>query len=193
MKSDIYTEQHGMETILAEMDRIGQFCKLSHLSTGRLRLIAEEMLALTVRLFDNLRYEFYVESEENHFTLTLTAETVVTQSKKDKMLSLSTSGKNKSTQGLFGKISSVFESLLMDITSDEFDRIYIPYYDSIGMMTYFSLSEYRDEINAIPYASTEEKQDKWDGLEKSIIATLAKDVVIGIRNNKAEMIVIAEF
>ncbi|MCL2003092.1 MAG: hypothetical protein FWG72_03680 [Oscillospiraceae bacterium] len=190
MKSDIYTEEHGMETILAEMDRIGQFCKLSRLSARRLRLIAEEMLSLTVRLFDNLKYEFYAENNEKHFTLNLTAETAVTQSKKDKMLSLSTSGKNKAAQGLFGKISSVFESLLVD--GGGHDPIYVPYYDSIGMATYFSLSAYRDAINETPYASAEEKQEQWDGLEKSIIATLAKDVVIGVRSSKVEMIVAIE-
>ena len=191
MKSDIYTEKHGMETILAEMDRIGEFCKLSRLSAGRLRLVAEEMLALTVRLFDNLKYDFYVESDENHFTLNLIADTDVTKSKKDKMLSLSKSGKNKATQGLFGKISAVFESLLMN--GSEYGRIYIPYYDSMGIMTYFALSAYRDEVDALPYTAKEERQEKWDGLEKSIIATLAKDVVIGVRNNKVEMIVTADF
>ncbi|MCL2078270.1 MAG: hypothetical protein FWH17_00340 [Oscillospiraceae bacterium] len=196
MKSDIYTEKQKIETILTEMDRIGQFCKLSTVSASRLRLVAEEMLSLTARLFDDLKYEFYVESDENRFTLCLTAETVVNQSKKEKMLSLSTSGKNKATQGFFGKISGIFESLLTD--SGEFERIYIPYYDrmvyeNIGLMPYFSLTTYRDELNAASLASTKTDKEEWDGLEKSIIETLAKEVIIGARNKKAEMIVIMEF
>ena len=184
MKSDIYTDKHGIETIISEVERIGIFYRLSPSAVGKLRLLAEEMLGLTVRLFDNLRYEFYVEREEKCFTLNLLTETAVTQSKKDKMLSLSKNGENKATKGIFGKISGIFESLLID--DGTYEQILIPYYDGMGISTYFSLSVYRNEL---PQTDNE---DQWDGLEKSIIATLAKDVIIGVRNKRVEMIVVID-
>ncbi|MCL2096343.1 MAG: hypothetical protein FWH10_05485 [Oscillospiraceae bacterium] len=188
MKSDIYTEQHGTEAILGEVDRIGKFCRLSPSAAGKLRLLTEEMLGLTVRLFENLKYEFYVENEERRFILNLSAETFVSSSKKEKILSLSSSGENNmASKGIFGKISGIFESLLT--ANGEYDPIYVPHYDSMGIATYFSLASYQ---NAIPKILKEE-DDQWDGLERSIIATLAKDVIIGVRNNKAEMLVIIEF
>ncbi|MCL2033119.1 MAG: hypothetical protein FWG94_00140 [Oscillospiraceae bacterium] len=188
MKSDIYTGKHGIEAILSEVDRIGRFCKLSPSGTGKLRLLAEEMLGLTVRLFDDLEYEFYIETEEKSFTLNLKAETFVNAKQKERMLSLSSRGENKADEGIFGKISGIFESLLMD--DGEYERIYIPYipnYDMIGMSCYFSLSAYQNDIPKTI------KEEQWDGLEKSIIANLAKDIIIGVRNNKVEMIVTIEF
>ncbi|MCL2108444.1 MAG: hypothetical protein FWH20_03750 [Oscillospiraceae bacterium] len=188
MKSDIYTEKHGISEILTEVENIGKLCKLSPSASGKLRLLTEEMLGLTVRLFEDLRYEFFVEGQGKRYTLNLVAETNVSQTKKDKMLSLSTSGKNKANQGLFGRISGIFEGLL---TNDcGYEAIHAPYYDGLGMNAYFSLSAYRDQISQY---TKEEQEIQWDGLEKSIIANLAKDVIIGVRNSKAEMIVIVEF
>ena len=188
MRSDIYTEKYEMAAILSEVDKISSFCSLSPSEAGKLRLLSEEMLVLTVRLFENLKYEFYIENEGKHFTLNLKADTFVNESQRDKMLSLSSDGKNKSTKGLFGKISGVFEALLMN--EAVYDRISMPYYDCMGMDTYFSLSVYRDEL---PQTAEDKQEEQWDGLEKSIIANLAKDVIIGVRNSKAEMIVTIEF
>ena len=188
MKSDIYTEKHGMEIILSKMDAIGALCGLPPSDTGKLRLLTEEMLALTVRLFENLKYEFCAENKDKRFTLRLTAETAVNQSQKEKMLSLSKSGKNKAEQGVFGAISGVFESLLMN--SSGVEQIFIPQYDGMEFTPYFALSVYRESILSAVRA---EPNELWDGLEKSIIATLAKDVIIGVKSNKVEMIVFAEF
>ena len=194
MKSDIYTEKNGIEHILGETERIGAFCKLSPSAKGKLRLLAEEMLSLTVRLFDELSYEFFIENEERSFTLNLSAKTVVSPSQKEKLLSLSSRNENKATKGIFGRISGVFESLLMD--TGEYGQIAAPYMDEMSMMThwggsgmaaYFSLSSYQNEMS-----KTAKKED-WDDLEKSIIATLAKEVVVGVRNKKVEMIVVIEF
>ena len=184
MISDVYTEKHGIASILTAVDKIGKFCDLSPSAAGKLRLLTEEMLGLTVRLFKDLKYEFFMENSGRHFTLNLTAEAFISRSKKEKMLSLSKDGKNKAEQGLFGKISGVFEAMLTN--SGELERIPVPYYDGTGMVSYFLLSDYR---NGITETSDEEL---WDGLEKSIIANLAKDVVIGVRNDKAKMIVTVE-
>jgi len=188
MKSDIYTGKQGIASILSEVDKIGRFCNLSPSGTGKLRLLAEEMLGLTVRLFDDLEYEFYIENEGKSFSLNLRADTFVNSKQKERMISLSSRSENKADKGIFGKISGIFENLLMD--DEEHEQIYIPYipnYDMIGMVCYFSLSAYQNDI---PKTT---KEEQWDGLEKSIIANLAKDIIIGVRNNKVEMIVIIEF
>jgi len=186
MRSDIYTEKHEIADILADVEKIGQFYSLASSDAAKLRLLAEEMLGMTVRLFDRLKYEFYVENEGKNFTLNLKAQTIVSGEQKEKMLSLSSSGENKAAKGVFGKISSVFEGLLF-MDGAEYDPIYIPQYNDMGFVSYFSLSAYQDEMPK-PI-----KKDRWDELEKSIIANFAKDVVIGVRNNKVETIVTIEF
>jgi len=193
MKSDIYTGEHGIEHILSETERFGVFNKLPPSASGKLRLLAEEMLSLTVRMFDNLKYEFFVENTEKRFMLHLSADTFVSQGQKEKLMSLSTSGENKAAKGIFGKISTIFESLLTG--GGEYSQIaeayclgsYIPYLDSIDITTYFSLLAFQDERADKP------DDEQWDGLEKSIIATLAKDMVIGVREKRVEMIAVIEF
>jgi hypothetical protein len=187
MKHDIYTNEHGLKRILAETEKIGSLYGLKQSDSGKLRLLAEEMLGLTIRLFNDLKYEFYIQvnSGERRFMLNLSAETQVKTSQKDKLLSLSQSGENKAAKGLLGKISSIFESLVMD--EHEFDIVYIPHYDGMGMSAYFSLSDYRNEWSEKPVA------DRWDGLEKSIIDTIAEDLVIGVKSGKVEMVAVVVF
>jgi hypothetical protein len=191
MKSDTFTGEQGIEYILSETKRIGEFCNLPPAASDKLRLLAEEMLSLTVRLFENLTYEFFIESEGCSFTLNLSAETLVSQEQREKLLSLSRSGENEATKGIFGKISSIFESLLTG--SDEYAqiaRVYcpdIPHLYGIDMTPYFSMSAFQDERPKKP------DDEQWDGLEKSIIATLAKDMVIGVKNRRVEMIAVIDF
>ncbi|MDR2570380.1 MAG: hypothetical protein LBD23_08810 [Oscillospiraceae bacterium] len=184
MKSDIFTHEHGIDHILAQAERLGAFCDLNLANTGKLRLLTEEVLGLTVRLFENLKYEFYIENNERQFILRLSAKTLVNQSQKDKMISLSSNNENKAEKGFFGKLSSIFESLIME--EQEYDRTYIPYYDNMGEMSFFALSSYNNE-------HPKEPEERWDGLEKSIIATLAKDVSIGVRLGVVEMTTVIEF
>lgn len=194
MKSDIYTHKNGIEYILSETERVGVFCKLPPSSVGKLRLLAEEMLSLTVRLFDNLKYEFFIENDSHRFTLNLSVKTIVNSAQKEKMLSLSSHDENKATRGICGKIGGIFESLLMDI--GECSRLSVPhgddtgmatYWEGMGMTAYFSLAAYQNEM------PEKNPKEDWDELEKSIIAKLAKDVVIGVKNKKVEMITIIEF
>jgi len=191
MKSDIYTSKQGIKHILSETKRIGEFCNLPPVASDKLRLLAEEMLSLTVRLFKNLKYEFFIENDGSQFALNLSVETLVNPGQKKKLLSLSRNGKNKATEGLFGKISTTFENLMTG------DNEYVPipgiHYSDIphlygmDMTAYFTLSAFQEERPKNP------DDEQWDGLEKSIIATLAKDMVIGVRNNKVEMIAIIDF
>ena len=194
MKSDVFTDKTGIDHILSETERLGTFCKLFRSDASKLRLLAEEMLGLTVRLFDGLSYEFFIENEGQRFTLNLSAKTLVNIKQKEKLLSLSSRGENKAEKGIFGRITGVFENLLMD--TGEILQISAPYGDDTGMATYwagmgmtayFSLSSYQNEVS-----QKAEKED-WDDLEKSIIASLAKDVVIGVRASKVEMIAVIEF
>jgi hypothetical protein len=189
MRSDIYTNKDRLDYILSETERLGKFCGLYPSDTGKLRLLAEEMLGLSVRLFENLNYEFFIERDEGkRFLLNLSADVFVNQSQKEKLLSLSVNGENRARKGLVGKISGIFEDLL--IGNCEYERVYVPYYDGLGLTSYFSLTAYMENINETPLKS---KEEQWDGLEKSIITTLTRDLVIGVRNRKVEMIAVIEF
>jgi len=181
MKSDVYTQKSGFYIILLAMEKIGEFAGLSESEVTKLRLLTEELLSLTIRLFENITYEFYAERNGQQFTLNLIVDTEVNIEQKDKMLSLSSEGKNVAIKGVLGKISGIFEDIVMNINNG--NTYPEPSFTGYGSKKiYFSLKDYQAQI------SENQRSMEWDGLEKSIIAHLADDVVIGVKSNKVEVI-----
>ena len=188
MKSRVFNGAHGMEHILDETERFGNSCGLPAGNAIKLRLLAEEMMGLTVRLFEDLEYEFFIENEGVRFTVRLSAKTLVSMKQKDKILSLSNSGDNAATKGVLGKISGIFQDLLIVSRESADDLSPVPVtYDGIGNLMYFSMSEYRSWLN------DEASEDQWDGMEKSIIANIVGDVTVRVKNNRVEMAAVIEF
>ena len=50
----------------------------------------------------------------------------------------------------------------------------------------WSLNNYRNVVH-------EENVEDWDELEKSIIASLADDVIVGVKGKKASIVVVKKF
>jgi len=177
-KSDVYNQSSGIEKILTETELFGRSCELTPPEANKLRLLAEEVLGLTVRLFDNLKYEFHVEKSKQRFKIILRVAALVDPDQKEKVLSVSSRGKNKSF-GIIGKISDVFENLVTgDAGAYPFGGSFSSHYDGEDPDTLFSLKYYKSS------APEEEKKPEWDGLEKSIIGHFADDVTIGVSSNK---------
>ena len=181
-KSDVFNQSHSMEHILSETELFGRSCELTPPEALKLRLLAEETLSLTVRLFEHLTYTMQIEHAKSRFSIDLKASTLVDSDQKEKVLSLSSTGKNKAS-GVLGKISEVFGYFLTsDTEAFPFGGTYESHYVSNNPDTLFSLKYYKNNI------SDEEKKPEWDGLEKSIIAHFADDVTIGVRSDKVEVI-----
>ena len=188
MKYVVYNQDNEIDFILSEAERVGEFSKLTPPESMKLRLLAEEILNLTVRLFDNLKYDFFIESEDRCFKINLRATTRVNMNQKDKVLSLSSLGKNMATKGVLGKISGVFEDIIMGSNESSLYAMSSPlYHGKENTDIYFSLSYYQNQI------PENEKEAEWDGLEKSIIAHLADDVTIGVKSDKVEVIATITF
>ena len=71
-----------------------------------------------------------------------------------------------------------------------------PYgYFALGLTEYsdsiaWSLLNYRDSFDS---AAQIEKREAWDELEKSIIANLADDVIVGVLGDKVDIVVKKKF
>ena len=67
------------------------------------------------------------------------------------------------------------------------------YYKSIEMTAdwnydrLWSLEQYRTAVKA------EDKKEKWDELEKSVLAAVADDVVVGVKGKEADIIIVKKF
>ena len=123
---------------------------------------------------------------------------VVSSDKRDKLLSISTSGKNAAVKGFMSRIKDIFVQLsepdgegaspaeygfsYVDVTSFEDASLGVTTH---GMMYGWSMKAYKNAVAE----HQEEEQDKWDELEKSITAKLADEVKVFIRGNTVEMVV----
>ena len=62
------------------------------------------------------------------------------------------------------------------------DQFYAADYSSL-----WSLEHYRSTVKK------EEKTEKWDELEKSVIASVADDIVVGVKGKRADIIIVKKF
>ena len=165
-----------------------------------IRLLAEETIGLVRAMTVNFEAYFWLEKENDEYRVKLNVRTDMSKEKKEELLSLSTSGENVAVKGFMGKIREMIENSLLDFDSalslqQKFGGN--SGYSYVGMGTLeddtpllWSLNSYKESLQDEGDGDTEE-EGKWDELERSIVASLAKEVTIGIRNNIVDMTIIA--
>lgn len=165
-----------------------------------IRLLAEETIGMVRAMTVNFEAYFWLEKENDEYRVKLNVRTDMSKEKKEELLSLSTSGENVAVKGFMGKIREMIENSLLDFDSalslqQKFGGN--SGYSYVGMGTLeddtpllWSLNSYKESLQDEGDGDTEE-EGKWDELERSIVASLAKEVTIGIRNNIVDMTIIA--
>lgn len=194
MKSDVYQgiRQTDFPRVLGAVEEFGSFLKLGHVDCLKLRLLAEEMFGMTERLLENYDNEFWVENDGKTIQLHLKEWANIGKEQKEKLLSAASDQKNAKTRSLFGKIVGVLEQVVAG-SSDVMLNTYAYDFYNVGMIpsdhftSAWSMKAYEDSANA------EMKQHDWDGLEKSILAHIADDIIIGVRGDVAELVVKVTF
>ena len=180
---------------------VDEFLSLQNLDRKKaihLRLLAEEAVGMVKAMTGDFEALFWMEQEDGEYKVKLTIKTDMDREKKEELLSLSTSGDNTAAKGVMGKIREIIENSLLDLDSalrqqSKFGGNNGYTYVGMGMLEdapVWSLNSYREAL--------EDKSDKddtddeaWDELERSIVASLAKDVTIGIKNNLVDMTITA--
>ncbi|MBQ7158341.1 MAG: hypothetical protein IJS09_02805 [Treponema sp.] len=194
MKSDICklsNDTVSLENALKEAEKIAVYAGLDAKQTGRLRLLAEELIGMVPSLLAYADGDFWIEAEGKNFTLhvSLTPSSIVNAEKREKLLAVSSSGKNAAAVGIMNKIRIAAELMLLDYAevSSSMPASYDFYSQGMSSAPLFvdpawSLQAYRS-------SAEQEKNEKWDELEKSIIANIADDVLVGIQGKKVDIIV----
>ncbi len=180
---------------------VDEFLSLQNLDRKKaihLRLLAEEAVGMVKAMTGDFEALFWMEQEDGEYKVKLTVKTDMDREKKEELLSLSTSGDNTAAKGIMGKIREIIENSLLDLDSalrqqSQYGGNNGYTYVGMGMLEdapVWSLNSYREAL--------EDKSDKddtddeaWDELERSIVASLAKDVTIGIKNNLVDMTITA--
>ncbi len=189
MKTDILkisSDGSNMGAALAQVDKMAAYKGLSPKNTMYLRLLAEETMALVRAIAGNVNGEFWMEDEDQVYTLHLQVITLMDEVKRSQLLSASTSGKNEATRGFMGKIRSFFEpSSSVPMFSAGFGGA-PQMYNSYA----WSMADYKDQLRQYSEEHQQEAKEAWDELEKSVVGHLADDVKVSILGRSVEMTIV---
>ena len=104
----------GLESILAEVEKVAEYNKLPQKETLRLRLLAEELVGMLPELVKNFEGVFWVQSEENKYELhTELFVDTLSREKKQALIAVSASNKNAAAVGFMGKIRDIAQNMLL--------------------------------------------------------------------------------
>lgn len=194
MKSNICVVKKGglgLENILLEVEKVTEYNGMQKEAALRLRLLAEELVGMLPELVKNFEGRFWLQNDENRYELhtELSVENL-SREVKEALLTVSANKKNAVASSFMGKLRDVVENMLLlsDVPSDP-DYLYGYETLDVHYMYAWTLEYYiNQQKERFP-----DNREKWDELEKSIVAKLADDVIVGVRGKKVEIIIKKEF
>lgn len=197
MKTDVITVSsrgNRMDAALAQVDKVCAYKGLNGKNSLHLHLLAEEMMGMMRSITGETSGQFWIEDEDDVYSLHLAVNTSMNSGKRDQLLSAATSGKNESAKGLMGRLRDFFDresdedvaalssSLLMPEMYDQFT--------SPTLEMEWTMARYESGLASRVEQDDPAAKEAWDELEKSVVAHVADDVKVSIRGRSVEMIII---
>ena len=184
-----------LAAILRESEKVAEYNDLTHKQALQLRLICEEIDGMLPNIIQNFDGDLWIEFENGvcRVNVSLRYESF-TSDKKEGLVGIAKNKKNAAATGIVGKIRSVLEDMFLDediVWSADITPESICYATEYhGRMDYarcWSLEQYRASVKQA------EKAEAWDELEKSVIASVADDVIVGVKGKQADIIIVKKF
>ena len=198
MKSNVCRIDNGTQDlapILAECERVAEYNGLSHKQALALRLLCEEMDGMLPRLVDTFEGELFIELTEGvcQVNISLTIPEI-SSVKKEELIGIAKNQKNAYAVGIVGKIRDALETFfLVGGEMGAFDATPITfapatgYSEGVDHAYLWSLSSYRSTVKE------DGESERWDELEKSVIASVADDVTVGVKGKTAQIVITKRF
>lgn len=182
-----------LKKVLEEVEHAAAYNQLAHKPSIQLRLLAEEMIGIEKGILGFVRGEFYMENEGKEYKFHLEAQLNLEASERDAFVNVSSSKSNEAYKGFKGKLLKVIDSMtganaaaggMSPLASGYMENEVITGFQSNGL-DLWQLTRYEEECR--------DNQEIWDEMEKSIVARLADEILIGFREGKLTMTVIKAF
>ena len=197
MKSNVCKIDNGtkdLAAILEESERVATYNGFTHKQTLQLRLLCEEIDGMLPNIIDEFEGELWIEYDEGVCKVNVAIEIPeFNLDKKEDLIAVAKNKKNAAAFGIVGKIRSAIENFFLDESPVAcFDASFGAFYE-IGYSGYvdysclWTLEQYRSQVK------NEAKAEAWDELEKSVIASVADDVIVGVKGNRANIMIIKKF
>ena len=198
MKSNICKIEKGtkdLDAIFKECEKVAEYNGLNHKQALGLRLLCEEMDGMLPNIIDEFEGDFWIECEEGvckvNISIKIPEFNVI---KKEELVGIAKSKRNAAAVGIVGKIRNAIENFLLD--EDAMNAINVSsnmYYFSTGLSggadyaCLWSLENYRVKMEK------EKQSEAWDELEKSVLASVADDVIVKVKGNCAQIVIVKKF
>ena len=197
MKSNVCKIEKGnkdLNAILQESESVAQYNGFTHKQALQLRLICEEIDGMLPNIIDDFSGDFWIEYENGvcKVNVAVVFEEFSVEKKKE-LIQVAKNKKNAAAVGIVGKIRSVIEDFFLN---DETRAYGMPmdFYDVASEYGVYLDNPYMWSLNQ--YKTTvrkEKREEEWDELEKSIIASIADDVIVGVKGTRANIVIVKKF
>ena len=197
MKTDVITVSsrgNRMEAALGQVDKVIAYKELSGKNALHLRLLAEEMMGLMRSVTGAGKGLFWIEEEDQEYRLHLQVRARLSEEKRERLLDVSSSGKNESAKGLMGRLRDFFDWGSDEDLATYTSPLLLPdafeYTSSPSLDWEWSMRQYETALSARVAKDEPGAQEAWDELEKSVVKKVADDVKVYIRRGTAEMVIL---
>lgn len=184
-----------LAAILRESEKVAVYNELDAKQTMQLRLLSEELDGMLPELVGDFDGKFWIEFEQGlcKVKASITIEELSLESK-EQLIGVAKNKKNAAATGIVGRIRSAVENIFIDpdlaesLSMSSGALTIIPgYYPEMDYSHFWSLNQYKNSV------SKAEEKSAWDELEKSVIASVADDIIVGIKGKQADIIIVKKF
>ena len=197
MKSNVCKIENGtkdLDAILKESNKVAEYNELTHKQALQLRLICEEIDGMLPNIIDDFSGDFWIEFEDGLCKVNVSIKIPeFNTDKKEKLIGIAKDKNNSAAVGISGKIRDAIENLFLNDTPT---IGFVPTDGLFHLSTGFSEGvdySYLWRLENYKYSVKEEKTEEWDELERSVIASVADDVIVGVKGKRADIIVVKRF
>lgn len=172
---------------LQTVEQASEQAGFSQEQTNILRLLTEEMIAMTTDILQECKGSLWMEWEGTACELHLTAVAPMEEAAKAAFIEASRAKVNTPVKGLKNRISALLAGMLSSVNSPELYAAmsagFVGGIPSMPSMRTWSLAAYAEN------QKQDQKDAELEGVEKSILTGLADDVVVSVKNNWVELVV----
>lgn len=184
----------GLESILREIEKVTAYNGLPKKEALRLRLLAEELAGMLRELVKQYEGVFWMQNDGMKYELVVELFVQnMSKEKKEALIDLAASKKNAAAKGFMGRIREVAENMLLHYDDPETNAVYYQCLCEYGTESQYSYAWTMDHYVSQFHQSGTHTEEEWDELEKSIVAKLADDVIVGVRGKSVDIIIKKEF
>ena len=146
-------------------------------------------------IIDEFEGKLWIEAEDSVYKVHVSIKIPEFNSdKKQELIGIAKDKKNAAAVGVVGKIRNAIENFFLNkdtafalAESAGSLPLATGYSDGADYAYLWSLDQYRGSVKK------EEQADAWDELEKSVIASVADDVIVGVKGHQADIIIVKKF